>query len=126
MLEPDPADIRSVIHRIVVLASWLCCALVVASFALFARDQLSGASKHQVAALQAGTPVTPGVAPQPVHHVSQPRAFIDGAANKLMTPFSSIVESDNSWVEHGLPTLFALIVYGVGLGYLARFSRGRS
>jgi hypothetical protein len=38
----------------------------------------------------------------------------------------SIVQSGSPWVLHGVPTIFALLVYGVGLGYLARFSRGLS
>jgi hypothetical protein len=44
----------------------------------------------------------------------------------LTSPFRSIVQSDSQWVLHGVPTIFALLVYGVGLGYLARFSRGTS
>jgi hypothetical protein len=29
-------------------------------------------------------------------------------------------------VKHGLPALFAVLVYGLGLGYLARFSAART
>jgi hypothetical protein len=55
---------------------------------------------------------------------SQPRLFIDNAASALTSPFRSLVQSDSQWVERGLPTILALLVYGVGIGYLARFSRG--
>ncbi len=111
------------IHRLLVLASVVCCALVVASFGLFARDQVAGASKHQVSELSSGVPVAPASAS--VHH-AQPRRFIDGAASTLTSPFRSIVQSDSQWVLHGLPTFFALLVYGVGLGFVARYSRGFS
>jgi hypothetical protein len=113
-------------HRGLVLIAMGCSFLVIVSFALFARDQLAGASKNQQNQLAAGPttePYTPGVVPPATHH-GQPRRFIDGAAHALTSPFRSIVESNSGWVTHGLPTLIALFVYGVGLGYLARFSRG--
>jgi hypothetical protein len=125
MLEPRAADTDRVIHRLLVLAACVCSLFVLASFAMFARDQLAGASAHQVAEISTSNPIPSGVSPQPVHH-AQPRRFIDGAASTLTSPFSSIVQSDNPWVKHGLPTVFALLVYGVGIGYTARFTRGMS
>jgi hypothetical protein len=123
MLTPDTADTRGVVHRVLVLASMACCALVFASFALFARDQMAGASQHQQNELATKAPLTPP--PIALHHTAaQPRRFIDAAAHDLTSPFSSIVPSDSAWVNEGVPTVFALLVYGVGLGYLARFSRG--
>jgi hypothetical protein len=114
-----------VFHRVLVLTACLCCGLVSVSFALFARDQLAGASKHQQSELVANQPITPGVTP--IHHGrAQPRRFIDGAARALTSPFRSIVRSDNAWVLHAIPTFFALLIYGVGLGYLARYSSGQS
>ena len=50
----------------------------------------------------------------------------DGAAKLLTSPFDSVVHSNSQWVLRLVPTLFALLVYGAGLGYLARFSRGLS
>jgi hypothetical protein len=114
-----------VIHRIMVLTASVCCLLLVASFGMFARDQLAGASQHQVTEINTAQPTTPGVTPQATHH-GQPRKFIDGAWSTLTSPFRSIVQSDNQWVLHGLPTVFALLAYGVGIGYLARFTRGLS
>jgi hypothetical protein len=110
-----------VIHRILITASWVCCAIVIASFALFVRDQLATGSQHQANEVSAS--VTPTRAPSP-HQVGQPKRFIDGAAHALTSPFASIVSSDSDWVNQGLPTLFALIVYGGGLGFAARFTRG--
>jgi len=111
-----------VIHRVLVLTALGCSMLVLASFALFANDQVAGASKHQQNELVAGASLS---SPKP-HPVGQPRRFVDGAAHTLTSPFQSIVQSDSQWVVHGISTLFALLAYGFGLGYLARFSRGLS
>ncbi len=110
-------------HRALVIVAWVCCFFVVASFSMFALDQLSGASKHQQAEITSSA-VQP-IAPEAKHH-GQPRQFIDDVAHTLTSPFSSIVQSDSQWVLRGLPSIIALIVYGIGLGYLARFSRGLS
>jgi hypothetical protein len=112
-----------VIHRILVITALVCCALVTASFGLFARDQVAGASKHQQNEIIASAPTTTG--PVPVHKATaQPRRFIDAAARDLTAPFRSIVQTNSQWVLQGVATIAALLVYGVGLGYLARFSRG--
>ena len=110
------------LHRVLVLLSVITCTLLVVSFALFARDQAAGASSYQQTEL-AGAPSANPSPPQP--H-GQLRRFIDGAAGALTRPLRSIVQSNNAWVEHGLPTVFGLIVYGAGLGFVARFSSGRS
>jgi hypothetical protein len=99
--------------------AFICCALVVVSFALFARDQMAGASAHQQSALVAGAVATAPAGASTQRH-AEPRRVIDGAAKVLTMPFDAIVPSNNQWVKRGLPTMFALIVYGVGLGYLAR------
>ena len=129
MLNAGSADLPGVIHRVLVLIAIGCCALVLVSFGLFARDQLAGASKHQQNALVVTRPSVTPVAPPPPpkHHVKgQPRRFIDNAAHTLTSPFDSIVQSDNDWVLRGAPTVFALLVYGMGLGYVARYTRGLS
>jgi hypothetical protein len=121
MLVAVVAETGSVISRTLRLASLLCCGLVVMSFAMFARDQMAGASEHQQTELVAGANTS--TAPVAITHKhSQPREFIDSAAKTLTSPFSAVVKSNNPWVDHGLPAIFALIAYGVGLGYLARFA----
>jgi hypothetical protein len=131
MLARPPADKGYVVHRTIVLTSWVCCALVAISFMLFALHEVSGASAHQVNAINVapsytatGEPVATSTQTPAAPPPAQPKRFIDGAAKLLTTPFSTIVASDNQWVLHGLPTLFALLAYGLGLGYLARFTRG--
>jgi hypothetical protein len=103
--------------------------MLVASFVMFARDQVAGASRHQQNELVVGSSVPTGSAASiPGHRVavkqpSQPRAFIDSTAHTLTSPFSSVVSSSNPWVSHGVPFVLGLLVYGVGVGFLARFTR---
>ena len=112
------------IHRAITTIALICCFLVAASFSLFALDQLAGASKHQQNEITSSAAVAP--IPQEAKHHGQPRQFIDDASQTLTSPFSSIVQSNSQWVTRGVPAIIALLVYGVGLGYLARFSRGWS
>jgi hypothetical protein len=123
MLAPPTAETVLVISRSFVFASSIACALIIVSFTLFARDQLAGASKVQVSQL-ATTAAPPDRTPSPHHRTGQPRRFIDGAARALTSPFDHAIPSDSDWVRHGAPAAFGLLVYGLGLGYLARFTRG--
>jgi hypothetical protein len=125
MLDAPAADTRSVLSRAIKLISFVCCALVVVSFAMFARDQMAGASTHQQSELVSGNDLTP-TATAPSKPEAQPGRFINRAAKDLTSPFAAIVRSSNAWVQHGLPALVALLVYGLGLGYLARYSSGLS
>ena len=125
MLAARLVDTGSVISRSIRLVSLACCALIVMSFAMFARDQMAGASVHQQTELVAGANTASAPAAPAKPH-AQPRRFIDSAAKALSSPFDAIVQSSNVWVKHGLPAVFALIAYGLGLGYLARYSRGLS
>jgi hypothetical protein len=118
MLAAAAADTSGVIYRALRLLSLLCCALVLLSFAMFARDQMAGASANQQSELATGSNA-PTATSKP--H-AQPRRFIDSAAKDLTAPFGAVVQSSNTWVKHGLPAAFALLVYGLGLGYLARYA----
>ncbi|HEX4672214.1 MAG TPA: hypothetical protein VH279_08085 [Solirubrobacteraceae bacterium] len=124
MPTPEAADPLRVINRLLTYLSIACCALVVVSFGLFARDQTAGASEHQQAELAAGLPSTAAGGSSSGHTERQPRRFIDRAANALEAPFESIAASHSEWLQHIVPAVFALLVYGLGLGFLARFSRG--
>ena len=104
-------------------ASVMCSLFVVASFGLFALDQVGGASSKQAAAIAPSAPIV--TAPPSAHH-GQPRVFIDGAARKLESPFDGVVASSDGWVNHGIPALLALLVYGGGLGFAARWASGRA
>lgn len=119
MLVRATADDLRVVSRGLVACSFVCCALVLASLALFAVSQASGASQAQVAELNS----RPTVSQHAVRPPAQPRRFIDGAAAVLTSPFSSFIHTTSQWAMKIAETLFALLVYGFGLGYLARWAR---
>jgi hypothetical protein len=96
--------------------------LVALSFGLFAADRASHASQSQVHAVATGSVPTGGGTVTPTRH-GQPRRFIDGAASKLTSPFRSLVSSNSQWAVEIASTLLALAVYGLGLGFLARYAR---
>ena len=110
------------VHRVLVTVAWVCCGLVIASFAIFVQNQLKQGSTRQVQLLGTGAPAQTAPPAPP----AQPKRFIDGAAHDLTSPFTSIVASDSPWVNHMVPDIFALLVYGGGLGFVARYASGRS
>jgi len=106
------------------------CALVALSFAMFAADEMDRGSKTQQQAIDAGSGVTgPSIPPAPTPEEeavrekqhSSAREAIDDANDVLVSPFSDVVTSKSNWVNHGVPALLALLVYGVGLAMLANF-----
>jgi hypothetical protein len=97
--------------------------LVVAGFAMFAADQLTHASHQQVSALNDSPAPQQGTTPASSR--SGFRRAIDDVDNVLLKPFSGAANSTDSWVRHGVPTLLAILVYGLGLGFLARYVRVR-
>jgi len=123
MLGGAAADM-GVMGSILKWASLLCCLVLVLSFAIFAEHQVSGAASRQAAEVETGQ-LSSGTS-APAHKTGQPQRFIDGAASDLLSPFSAVISSDNAWVRQGIPTLLGLLVYGFGLGFLARWSSGRA
>ena len=109
------------------LLHWIAivsCLLVAAGFIAFANDELDKGSKGQVNKIDniqeaQQRPVATGEAAREAEH-SDFREYIDDANDVLLAPFEGIVGSaDNAWVETGVPTLLALLAYGVGLTLLA-------
>ena len=113
------------------LVSRLACLIVLASFALFAIDQAGNASAHQQNAVDASAP--PSIAsslkapPAPSKKSSTGvRHVIDEASSAITSPFSGAVAGvHNEWASRGALTALALLIYGFGLGFLARFLRVR-
>src|SRR5437588_2074313 len=108
--------------RLLRVGSLIACLIVVASFAMLALDQVNGASQQQQTEIATGgawrAPAT--VAP---HH-SGLRKAIDGADKSIASPFQSVTTGASSqWVVHGAQTFLVLLVFGFGLGYLARIIR---
>jgi hypothetical protein len=106
--------------------SRIACLVVIASFMLFAIDQTSSASTRQQQALS-GTNGGPIAAPVTRSgHEGEVHRTIDEVASKLTSPFSAITAGSTSqWVIRGAGTLMSLLVYGVGVGFLARMLRLR-
>jgi hypothetical protein len=108
------------VHRVLATASFVCCSLIIASFAFFAVDQMSGASQQQ-AAETAGTPI-PHRSAKPDR--AQPRRLVDSAAHALTSPFSSLFSSDSQWADHLFLLVCGLAFYGVALGFMSRYAAG--
>jgi hypothetical protein len=107
-------------------------AIVLVSFGLFAIDETRDASNNSVAAI-AGLEATRSADPSASEERAREKAHgkvheaIDDVDDVLVKPFASISSnSSSSWARRGVPTLLALLVYGFGLAFLARFTRGRA
>jgi hypothetical protein len=109
------------------LASLVICLIVIASFGIFAIDQTKGAATHQQEELNVGTrTATTGTPKSSSTHESALHSAIDEVSNSLTSPFSGVTSGSSSeWAIHGVNLLLALIIYGFGLGYLARVIRVR-
>ncbi len=117
----------SAIVRVLRIASFVTCLIVAMSFTIFAVQQTKAASGHQTEAVNSSSGVGAGT---PVRAVSTKKGTlhkaIDEASEELTSPFSGIVSSISSeWASQGVRLLLALVVYGFGLGYVARVLRVR-
>ena len=105
--------IDGVLRGVAVLAS----AVIALSFVLFAVEEVRYASERQRSAV-----VDPGPGAERAraadHTVA--REAIDDANDVLLKPFAGVVDGDNAWATRGIPALLGLLVYGLGLAYLAR------
>lgn len=111
------------------LASTIACAILIISFGLFAIEQAKGGSKQEVAKLKGINEPNPSPETEREREKKhgKVREAIDDADDVLVKPFASTADgSSSSWVRRGVPTLLALLIYGLGLSFLARFARGRA
>ncbi len=111
-------------------ASYVACALVTVSFGLFVIDESRAASNDSTAQV-AGDHAARAADPSPAQERARERAhssareLVDDANDVLVAPVAWAVPAGSGrWVARGLPWLLALVLYGFGLGFLARFSRG--
>jgi hypothetical protein len=109
------------------LASRLVCLLVLAWFVVFAVDSTSVAASHQVSRLY-------GASQQQALRIPAKQAAKEGAAKKalgeagraLTAPFAGLTSgSSSAWLARAADTLLALLVYGLGVGFLVRIVRLR-
>lgn len=110
--------------RIVRLASLGCCLVAVAWFVTFAVQQSSTAAAHQASEIYPSSPpVTQTTPPAPAKE-GELRETVNNAFNDISSPFSSVTSgSTSTWKVHIVDTLLALLIYGLGLGFLARVLR---
>ncbi|MCW3068073.1 MAG: hypothetical protein JWL67_698 [Solirubrobacterales bacterium] len=103
----------------------MICLIVIASFVVFAVDQTKSASGRQQVQIESGAPAGAGSGTASSHE-SGVHKTIDEASSQLTSPFSGIASASSSeWAERGTRLLLALLVYGFGLGFLARTLRVR-
>jgi predicted secreted protein len=105
---------------LILLAGRLACVIVLAWFVVFAVDQTSSASAHQQNEVLSGPSAS---SPTPSGHESSLHRTLNHTAEALTSPFSSAVSGHSQWTTHIVETLLALLVYGLGIGFLVRFVR---
>ena len=122
------------ISRLLLWTSLLASAFIIVGFLGFAYDEVNGASKHQQQVIagtntRQDTPIGPGYQPTlqraPDQQHNLVRREVDHVANALSSPFDGLVTSRDAWADKGIPALLALLIFGLGLGFLSRFSAGR-
>ena len=110
------------------VAAIVLSAVVALGFVLFVledADRASGRTVDEITSSQRVDPPPAGERVREQRH-SKLREGIDDANDILLKPFAGISDSAGSrWVQRGVPALLGLLVYGFGLGFLARFARGR-
>lgn len=101
--------------------------LVVIGFVLFVIDQAQGGVQAQIEAIEiAQGPALKGEAEQRRALLrGGGREMIDDANDILLRPFNNVVHSEQIWVQRGVPTLLALLVYGLLLGLVANSMKPR-
>jgi hypothetical protein len=140
--------VASLLIKALRAASVGICLIVAASFLVFAVDRTSTASGHQqeeigptatsaaptsTSAAPAASTVAPvepsqgasGKGAPKKHRENSFHKGLDEVASELTSPVAG-VGSNSEWLERGVRLLFALLVYGFGLGYLARALRVRT
>src|SRR6478672_7458429 len=116
----------STLGRCIRLISMAICLVMVAWFVVFAVDQTKNASGHQQEQIsEANTPAAQREADEQREHQrkSGVHEALDEVAEDVSSPFSSLVSGSSEWLENGERLGLALLIYGFGLGFLARTLR---
>jgi hypothetical protein len=115
------------LRYIAVIAS----AIILVSFGLFAIDETRSASVQSRAAIAAqevtGRDPSAAAAVERLREKrhSAIREKIDDANDVLTQPFSRLVQNSQSvWMRRTVPSILALLLFGAGFAFLARFSKG--
>jgi hypothetical protein len=130
--DQDPhaaADITRAMGSVIRLAAIVMSGFVLFGFAFFCADELDRGSRTQQQALSNELEGI-NADPAPIARTSADEAareaahgtfreVVDDANDLLLAPFVDLVDSNDAWVARGVPTILALLLYGVGLGFLA-------
>lgn len=123
------------VARLVRILSAVLCLIAVGWFVGFAVEQSKNASAHQQAELNGDGPRQPatpsGASAQGAKTSASSsakksglREAVDNAFKTISSPFSGLTSGlSSAWTLHIVDTLLALLIYGFGLGYLARLLR---
>ena len=102
----------SSIVRLLRLASFLVCVIVLTSFAFFAVDQTKSASTRQRESVGSSPALASAVTPSdvsPAPHHSPVRRAIDHASHALTAPFAGVISpSEGEWAVRSAELLLAL------------------
>jgi hypothetical protein len=108
------------------LISVVCTLVLLLSFAMFASDQARSGSTHTVAQIASGDGTeTTVAAPQPSKKHGEFRRAVDSADSKLVSPFNGVVAGSSGWSRHIVLAVLGFLVFGVGLGFVARYASTR-
>jgi hypothetical protein len=120
-----------VLERLLRLTALLLSGVLLTGFALFAVDEARAGTEQSRAGIADRAAVE--AAPTPREERVRERLHgptreaIDDVGDVLLAPFAWAAPQDaGAWARRGLPTLAALLVFGLGLGYLARFAHART
>jgi hypothetical protein len=123
------ADITREMGSVIRLVAIVMSGFVLFGFAFFCADELDRGSKTQQQALSnelEGVTADPApIARTPADEAAREaahstfREVVDDVNDLLLGPFVDLVDSDDVWVARGVPTILALLLYGLGLGMLA-------
>ncbi len=106
------------------LASVAICLIVTTSFVLFVVNQAGEASNHQVEALAGSPRAGRSRSDGATGSRATVGTRIEEVAKDLTSPFSGVTAGSSSqWKIRGVDLLLTLVVYGFGLGFLARVLR---
>jgi hypothetical protein len=112
------------------LASRVICLIVIAWFVVFVVDQTRAASTHQqnevIGSSAPASKASSESTASGARRESTLHRTLDETSNALTSPFAGAVSGSHSeWTIHIVKTVLALLVYGFGLAFLARFLRVR-
>ena len=119
----------SAIVKLLRLASFVICLIVIASFVVFAANQAKSASNEQQQSLQesSSSPTAANSNPPAKHKESSIHKGLDEASAELTSPFAGLFSGSHSQcTKRGGELILALLIYGFALGYVARVLRVRT